>query len=102
MIGGKRITVKLIAITTDETVKTTASCCALGRIIASSYLPFEIEPNIVVSEINIAITPKSEGVYIRDNIGTTRIGMILAKEVPIIKVLICRRNLFFVVANSLP
>jgi hypothetical protein len=69
-----------------------ASSSFFGSIIANSYRPFAIDPNIEVIATNKANTPKSFGLYNLVKIGLIAIGIAWAIVVPVIRVKTLREN----------
>ena len=69
-----------------------ASSSFFGSIIAISYLPVAIVPNMETIAINKANTPKFSGVYILVRMGVIAIGIACAIVVPVIRVSILRAN----------
>ena len=63
-----------------------ASSSFFGSIIANSYLPLTIVPNIVVIATNNANYPKSSGEYILVRIGLIATGIAFAIVEPVIRV----------------
>ena len=69
-----------------------ASSSFFGSIIANSYLPLTIVPNIVVTAKNNANNPKSSGEYILVKIGLIATGIAFAIVEPVIRVRMFRLN----------
>ena len=69
-----------------------ASSSFFGSIIAISYRPLAIEPNMLTIPRNNANNPKSSGEYKRVKIGEIKIGIDCATVVPVININTFRLN----------